>query len=78
MAPLSTRAMRWAYLTALVVAFFLPKKLDCSFPGQSCAPYTSLGLRCTRQDLEPWGFYLLERAFDRDIGFAYAHYETCH
>ncbi|HRC58042.1 MAG: hypothetical protein IPI49_00450 [Myxococcales bacterium] len=75
---LSTRGMRWAYLFGLLLAFFLPKRVDCGYPDAGpCERRLELGLVCHDYEVEPWGFYALERLATRDIGFAYSHDEDC-
>jgi hypothetical protein len=69
--------MRWAYLTGLVVAFLLPKRIDCSAPGERCTRRTPMGLVCTRYEIEPWGLYVAELAVGHDVGFAYSRQEDC-
>lgn len=33
---------------------------------------------CKYYELEPLGFFLMERLLDRDVGFAYRKGEECH
>lgn len=69
--------MRWAYVFGFLLAFLLPKRVDCGRPGVQCDHRGSLGLRCHEYEIEPWGFYGLEKLFDREVGFAYSHDEEC-
>jgi hypothetical protein len=69
--------MRWAYVFGLAVAFLLPKQVECGFPGGRCETRSSLGLVCHRYEVEPLGFYALEKVAGHDVGFAYSHDETC-
>ena len=75
---LSTRGMRWAYLFGLLLAFFLPKRVDCGYPDAGpCEQRAELGLYCHPYEVEPWGFYAIERLTSRDVGFAYQREEEC-
>ncbi len=73
----STRGMRWAYLLGLLIAFLMPRKVECDFPGGKCEKRTTLGLVCQRYEVEPLGFYAMEKVAGHDVGFAYSHDETC-
>ena len=65
-----------AFLIAVLIAFALPKRVECGYPGGMCTHV--LGKEhCTTYELEPWGFYWLEKLFKRDIGFAYKTGEDC-
>lgn len=75
---LSTRGMRWAFFFGALLAFFLPRRVDCGYPdAPPCEQRAELGLSCHLYELEPWGFYALERLAHRDVGFAYARREEC-
>ncbi|HEY0193411.1 MAG TPA: hypothetical protein VGC42_19980 [Kofleriaceae bacterium] len=76
-AGMSSRGKQLAFLFAVVMVFFLPKRIECSRPGATCG-HAGLGRSvCVDYDTEPFGFYLLELALDRDVGFAYAHDAEC-
>lgn len=69
---------RWAFVLGIVFALALPKKVDCGFPGGECEHAgTRHRERCTPYEIEPFGFYLLEAALHRDVGFAYSSGEDC-
>jgi hypothetical protein len=74
---MSTRGTRWAALIAVVCAFFIPKRVECGFPGAHCERIGRGGATCTRHDLEPWGFYLIESLAHQDVGFAYSSDDDC-
>jgi hypothetical protein len=75
---MTTSGRRWAFLIGALIAFALPKKVECGFPGGTC---THAGHRhgevCTPYEIEPWGFYLIEHLAGRDVGFAYSSDEDC-
>ncbi|MEZ4366407.1 MAG: hypothetical protein R2939_08985 [Kofleriaceae bacterium] len=73
---MTTSGTRWAVAIVLALAFFLPVRLPCSFPGQDCAEIRDKRL-CRDGDLEPLGFYLVERVLRRDLGFAYSTTRAC-
>lgn len=74
---MSSRAKQVTALIALFCALFLPKHVDCSFPGDECLHQGRSGRLCTSYELEPVGFYLIEWLAGRDIGFAYSKGEVC-
>jgi hypothetical protein len=65
-----------AALLGIVIAFMLPKRVECGFPGGDCGRVVG-GERCVAYELEPWGFYLIETLAKRDVGFAYKREEEC-
>lgn len=69
---------RWAFLLGILFAFAMPKKVECGFPGGVCEHAgPRRHERCTPYEIEPFGFFLLESAFSRDVGFAYSSDEDC-
>ena len=74
---MSSRGKQLAVLFAICLGFFLPKHVPCGYPGGYCPRAGALGLVCTPYEVEPIGFYLLERLLERDLGFAYSSGETC-
>ena len=66
----------WAFLIGVVIAFMLPKRVECGYPGAYCGRIVDKE-KCVRYDVEPWGFYLLEVVFKTNIGFAYSSEEEC-
>jgi hypothetical protein len=73
MERMTSSGRRLAFFVGIVLAFALPKHVDCGYPGGTCG-----GGRCTYYEVEPWGFYLLENLLGRDIGFAYTSDYDCH
>ncbi len=68
----------WAAVIGILLAFLLPKKVECGFPGGTCAHAGKrAGELCTPYEVEPWGFYLIEHLAHRDVGFAYSSDEDC-
>ena len=68
---MSARGKRWAFLIGAVIAFALPKKVERgTHPGPT-------GYPCTRYEVEPWGFYLIELVVGGKVGFAYSSDEDC-
>jgi hypothetical protein len=74
---MTTRGTRIAFVFAVILAFLLPKRTECSYPGATCGHAGRNGRPCTYSDLEPLGFYLLESVFERNIGFAYSRDQDC-
>lgn len=74
---MSTRGMRITFAFAIVAALLLPKRVECGYPGATCAHAGRWGMTCTDFEIEPFGFYVLELAARRDIGFAYSAGDDC-
>jgi hypothetical protein len=74
---MTSSGRRWAFLLGILIAFMLPKRVECGFPGGKCQSFHGKEV-CTSYEIEPWGFYLLENVFGRDIGFAYSSGDDCH
>lgn len=75
---MSTSAMRWTFLFGILLALALPKNVPCGYPAAgNCQRQGKWRAMCTAYEVEPFGFYLLELAFKRDIGFAYSSGEDC-
>ncbi|HEU0030587.1 MAG TPA: hypothetical protein VFQ53_08140 [Kofleriaceae bacterium] len=74
---MSTRGRRWAFVFGVLIALALPKHVECGVPDASCTYTGSFHTQCTSYEVEPFGFYLLEKLFDRDVGFAYTTGESC-
>jgi hypothetical protein len=68
---MTTRGRRIAALIGLAVVFFLPKRVECGYPGADCP------VKCRPYEVEPFGFYVIEYFANRDIGFAYSSGEDC-
>lgn len=66
----------WALVFGIVIAFALPKHVECGYPGAECARIVHRE-KCVAYELEPWGFYLIEKLANRDVGFAYKSGEDC-
>ncbi len=73
---MTSSGRRLAFFVAVLIAFALPKRVECSFPGQECAHVVGRE-QCTQYEIEPWVFYGLEHLLHRDIGFAYSSGEDC-
>ena len=65
-----------AFFLAVLIAFALPKREECGYPGGQCVEIID-HRECAPYEVEPWGFALLERVFKRDIGFAYTTGVAC-
>ena len=70
---MTSSGRRIAFFVGLVIAFALPKRIDCGYPGSDCAA----GARCKPYELEPLGFYAIEFVFGRNVGFAYSSGIDC-
>lgn len=73
MAAMSSSGRRIAFLLGVLVAFALPKRVDCGYPGSACRRDAA----CGYYEIEPWGFYLIEYLAGRQIGFAYSSGDDC-
>ena len=75
---MTSSGRRWAALFGLILALSLPKHVECGYAGASnCQQEGRWRMMCTSYEVEPFGFFLLELAFKRDIGFAYSSGEDC-
>lgn len=74
---MTTRGKQLAALFGLALAFLMPKKVECGFPGASCRHPASYGRSCVTNEVEPLGFYAIEWLTGRNIGFAYTSEEEC-
>lgn len=66
----------WAAVIGILLAFALPKRVECGYPGGECTVIRDRE-RCVRYEVEPWGFSLLERVWGGNVGFAYSAAEDC-
>ena len=76
MERMSSSGRRWALLIGVLIAFAIPKRVDCAYPGATCTRFAD-GRTCGAYELEPWGFYLVEYVVGRDVGFAYVSGDDC-
>lgn len=74
---MTSRGSYFAAWIAVAIAFLLPKQVDCSYPGQACGTAGPHHTICHYRDIEPLGFYVLELALDRNVGFAYSRELDC-
>jgi hypothetical protein len=75
---MTTRGRRIAFVVGALIAFALPKRVDCGYPDGQCQHAgRRRGELCTSYEIEPWGLYLIESAIGRDVGFAYTSGEDC-
>jgi len=74
---MTTRGTRIAFAIAVAIALLLPKRVDCGYPGATCGHAGRWRTTCTDYEIEPLGFYVLELALGRNIGFAYSSGEDC-
>jgi hypothetical protein len=77
MERMTSSGRRAAFFVAILLAFALPKRVECGYPGAACTVRQGHET-CTHYELEPWGFYLLENMLGRDVGFAYTSGDDCH
>ena len=74
---MTSNGRRIAFLIGIVIAFMLPKKVECGYSGATgCGTFID-GRRCTPYDIEPWGFSLIEHLAGTNVGFAYSSGEDC-
>ena len=72
---MTSNGRRWAFLIGVVIAFMLPKRAPCGYPGARCERMVA-GQGCA-YEIEPVGFYLIEYVAGRDVGFAYSSGDDC-
>lgn len=75
---MTTRGKRLAALFGLLIALALPKRVECGYPGGECSHATTFYKSCVGYEVEPFGFYLIEKLAGSDVGFAYTTGEDCH
>lgn len=75
---MTANGRRIAGLIAVLIVFFIPKKVECGYPGAlACSALEGVSRRaCTPHEVEPFGFFLLEHLAGDNVGFAYSR-ETC-
>jgi len=74
---MSTRGTRMAFALAVAIAFLLPKRVECRYPGATCSHPGRWRTTCTDYEIEPLGFYVIELVAHRDVGFAYSSGDDC-
>jgi len=84
---MSTRGTHVAVAIAVIIAFLLPKRVECGYPDAADATNgpTSRACRhagrgqavCTDFEVEPLGLYLIELVVRRNVGFAYSSGDDC-
>lgn len=75
---MTTRGKRITALFAILIAAALPKHVECGYPGApSCGELGAFKLMCTPYEVEPLGFFVVEKLLGRDVGFAYTRGERC-
>lgn len=74
---MTSRGKRLAGLFALAVLFFLPKHVECGYPGGQCGTIGMFKQVCKSWELEPLGLFLIEKLADDNVGFAYKRGEDC-
>jgi hypothetical protein len=73
---MTSSGRRTAFFVAVLIAFALPKRVECGFPGAECVHVVGHD-QCTRYEIEPWVFYGIEHLLSRNVGFAYSSGEDC-
>ena len=74
---MTTRGTRVALATAIAIALLLPKRVECGYPGAACGHAGPWKTTCRGVEIEPMGFYLIELATHRNVGFAYSSEDDC-
>jgi hypothetical protein len=74
---MTSRGKRIASLIALIVLFLLPKRVECGYPDAECGHDAILHQYCQYYEVEPLGFWLIEKVAHQNVGFAYSSGETC-
>lgn len=74
---MTSSGRRIAFFIGVAIAFMLPKRVDCEFPGATSCGRVVDHRWCTPYELEPFGFYLIEHLASRNVGFAYSRGDGC-
>ena len=74
---MTTRGTRISFAFAVLIVFFLPKRVECGYPGVTRGHAGKWRTTCTDFEIEPLAFYMIEVIAGRDIGFAYSAGEDC-
>jgi hypothetical protein len=74
---MTTRGKQLGVLLGLLIVFALPKHVECGYPGNKCGRKGTFNRTCTSYELEPFGFFLIEKLAGSDVGFAYSSGEDC-
>lgn len=74
---MTSSGRRLAFFIGVAIAFALPKRVECSYPGATTCGRLVGRQWCTPYELEPFGFYLIEHLAGRNIGFAYTRGDGC-
>jgi hypothetical protein len=74
---MTLRGRQMAFAFAVLIAFALPRRVDCGYPGATCGHAGKWRTICTSYEVEPLGFYVIELAVQRNVGFAYTTGDDC-
>jgi len=74
---MSSRGKRLGILFGFLIVLAIPKHVECGYPDGKCAHKGSFNRTCTSWELEPLGFFLLEKLAKADVGFTYSSGEAC-
>jgi len=74
---MSTRGTHVAVVIAVIIAFLLPKRVECGYPGGACRHAGRWQTTCSDYEVEPLGLYVIELAVHRNVGFAYSSGDDC-
>ncbi|MFT3694916.1 MAG: hypothetical protein QM831_17330 [Kofleriaceae bacterium] len=75
-AGMTSSGRRIAFFLGVLIAFAIPRRVECGYPGATCA-IADNGKTCAPYEVEPWGFYLIEYVVGRNVGFAYSTGNDC-
>jgi hypothetical protein len=74
---MTLRGRQMAFAFAVLIAFALPRRVDCGYPGATCGHAGKWRTICTSYEVEPLGFYVIELVVQRNVGFAYTTGDDC-
>lgn len=74
---MTSNGRRIAFLIGISIAFMLPKKVPCGYPGATECSELVREFHCKTYEVEPLGFYLLEHLWGGNVGFAYSRGTDC-
>ena len=74
---MTSRGKRISLCIALAILFFLPKHVECGYPGGECGYIGDDHRLCKTWELEPLGLFLVEKFVDSNVGFAYKRGVDC-
>ena len=74
---MTARGKQLGLLFGLLIVLAIPKHVECGYPDGKCDHKGSFNRTCKTYEVEPFGFYLIEKLAKSDVGFAYSSGDDC-